>query len=803
MTGEPGEAGPWAVAGGVSSVLSGAARDVVQARDVHGGVHFHASDATAPVPHQLPADVPGFVGRESELERLDATLEGRQIRAFVVAGTAGVGKTALAVRFAHRVSSRFPDGQLFVNLRGHDDGPPLTPSAALEGMLRALGAAPQAIPAQLEERVQLYRSLLAGRRTLVLLDNAATVGQVRSLLPGGPGCLVMVTSRNRLSGLAARDGAYRLGLGRLSGSQSVALLSAATSGHRPGDDPEQLAELARLCAYLPLALRIAAERAASRPWMDLRDLIADLHNESALWDTLSAEGGEEADAVRAVFAWSYRALPPAAAHAFRELGLHPGPHITVLAAAALLSESPARTRGLLDLLVEAHLLEQNSAEHYEFHDLMRAYASSQARAEESEHHRRTALARLATCYLHTADAAARATQSFFPSVLTEPPDPTLEVLAFEDYDSALRWHRAEQANLLALLRAAATAGFDRIVWQMSATLQPLHVADGPLDDWLEMGAIALEATRRLGDRRAEALIHTSLGFGNRAADRLPQAAAHHQAALTVRDELGDRAGAGESAHGLGLVHLQQRELTKARARFEQTLVFARDHDNHAWAAAALCCLAYTAAEEGDLDRAALQAEQALNLHREHGTDPYLQVDPLLLLSRVHREAGRYTAAGTHLAEADAIVARLDHRVLGHAVLLEQADLQYAQGSYTRALDHYCRYFARQSSSGDRLRQTIAFDGIGCTLRALGRLTEAIEFHQSAAEHSRRPSDPWRLAVALCHLAEALQEAGHSDRAKDVRVEADSVLAGFTDPRAAELRRDLRHPGLPAADEACS
>lgn len=243
-----------------------------------------------------------------------------QISTLVVVGTAGVGKTSLAVHWAHHVVDHFPDGQLYVNLHGYDPGPPVSPSDVLDRFLRAFGLAGNSIPADLDSRAALYRSLLAGRRLLVVLDNAATVGQVRPLLPGSAGCLVVVTSRSRLSGLVARDGAYRVTLDILPLAEAVSLLRNFTAEYRTGDTEEDLTELARLCARLPIALRIAAERAVSRPWLPLRGLVAELR-ETNLWDALTAGDDDESTAVHTVFAWSYRALSQAASRIFRLLGL--------------------------------------------------------------------------------------------------------------------------------------------------------------------------------------------------------------------------------------------------------------------------------------------------------------------------------------------------------------------------------------------------------------------------------------------------------------------------------------------------
>ncbi|WP_349876351.1 NB-ARC domain-containing protein [Micromonospora sp. HUAS YX12] len=345
------------------SELSGPA-DLVQARDVYGAVHFHSGNPhpADPPPRQLPGDVRGFVNRVKELRALDRLLGDDAVAAslVVLTGTAGVGKTALALRWAHAVRHRFPDGELYANLRGYDPGQPSRPEQVLDRFLRALGVPASAIPADLEDRETLYRSRLADRRVLVVLDNAATVRQVRPLLPGTSSCLVIVTSRSMLSGLVSRDGGRRLTLRMLAEEDAVTLLQDVTAEYRTGDDAVELAELARLCARLPLALRIAAERAASRPFMPLSELIHDLRDESALWDALTAEDGEEADAVRSVFAWSYRALNTPAARLFRLLGLHPGPDLGTPAAAALAGSPVSQIRQPLDALVGAHLLEQSA-----------------------------------------------------------------------------------------------------------------------------------------------------------------------------------------------------------------------------------------------------------------------------------------------------------------------------------------------------------------------------------------------------------------------------------------------------------
>lgn len=795
----PGEPGGGAERGGVWSDLSGSARDVVQAGRVLGGVHFHGPAPVrmeVPVPRQLPGDVSGFVGRAAELAELDALLHDGDgpdgsVSVALIAGTAGVGKTSLAIRLAHSLSGNFPHGQLFVNLRGYDTGPPLAPASVLERFLRALGVPGPAIPTGLEERAELYRSLLAGKQILVVLDNAATVGQVRPLLPGTAGCLTVVTSRHRLSGLAVRDGARRITLGMLAEQESADLITAATRGYRTGDDPARIAELARLCARLPLALRIAAERAATHPLLDLSELTAQLRDESTLWEALSSPDEEEADAVRTIFAWSYRTLPPPAARLFRLLGLHPGPDFSVQAAAALSGQEVRQVRSLLDLLAGAHLIESTVAERYQFHDLLRAYAIDQAHQEETPEDQRAVLQRIATWYLHTADAASAATQTFYPSVLAPEQSRPAPVVGFHGRQDALAWHQSEQTNLLAVARAAAQAGLDEIAWQLPATLHGIHAARNAFDDWQAMACIGLEAAQRLGDQRAQALMHDTLGIAGKDSRHLAQAAEHHQAALDLRTRIGDQAGVAESANGLGLVHLWRHELADSRTRLEQALAFYQRHGPRLRTGLALHNLAYAAADLGERDQATRSANQALAIYRETEADHYLPASALLILARLAREVGDHTQAEGRLVEATALLESSGSPAMKAALRLEQATLHRAQGHHDQALETYWACETLQRSIGNRTGQAHAYDGIGQTMRALGRLQEAIDFHTMAARILRDPPQPWDLAQTLAHLADALADNDQPDQASNHRAEALTLLAPFSDPQATALRQRLQ------------
>ncbi len=348
------------------------------------------------VPRQLPPGTSDFTGRASQLAQLRTLLVRPNMPAPVIAvinGAAGTGKTALAMRFAHEAADQFPHGQLFVNLHGHTDAEPLPSAEALRRLLRALGS--QEAPDDADEAAAHYRSLLAGRRVLVVADNAGSAGQLRPLLPGAPGCMVLATSRSRLPGLLARSGAVTVTLGPLSQAEAVSLLRKLLGDARVDAEPAAAAQIAAGCAFLPLAVRVAAERAAHRPRLPLAVLAAELAAEHRRLDALSA--GQDGDtAIRSVFSWSYRRLQPAAARMFRLLGLHPGADISIAAAAALADVSAAGAARLLEALAEVHLLEETAPGRYRLHALLRAYAAEQAAQDETPQDRDAAITRMLT-----------------------------------------------------------------------------------------------------------------------------------------------------------------------------------------------------------------------------------------------------------------------------------------------------------------------------------------------------------------------------------------------------------------------
>ncbi len=729
----------------------------------------------------------GFIDRVDELEQLDATLapdSGASV--VVIAGTAGVGKTALILHWAHQHRALFPGGQLYVSLRGYDPGDPVHPMAALERFLAALGVMPGAMPAELEARAGMYRSLLAERRVLVVLDNAATVGQVRPLLPGSEDCLVLVSSRSRLSGLVARDGAQRVVLTVLPEPEAIALVRTTAAGYRMPDQEEQIAELARLCGRLPLALRIAAERAAARPHMPLASLIQDLRDESSLWDALSSEDAEEADGVRTVFAWSYRALPTAPARLFRLLGVHPGSEFSTQAVAALADQSVTEARRLLDVLYGAYVIEQTGPDRYQFHDLLRAYASDQAAQHEDAAHRQAALQRVCTWYLHTLHAATAVLNLGGDLNLTPSSSPPTAPQDFSDPAFAMTWIDAETDNLIASARSAMAGGLDTLAWQTLTLLRRPYTVRHPVDDWSVLGEQALAAAQRAGDPVGQIAALVGLGINHRLAQQLDTAVDCHRRALLIENT--DPRTDMLRRNPLGLALIRTRQFDAAREVFEQVLTSARQAQDPFWAVAALGNLAETYCDAGDLEQADARITEAFACMPQD-YPPDTRAEWLHNQAAIHRERGRTAEAEDAIAQALTIIRGTDLLMEGyleneHGRILLAAD---RPGQALEALAHAASIHRR---TGTRNREAQALDTTGLAYQMLNMPDEARKFHRQAATIHHDLRDNWNHALALTHLADALDSIGENNQARHFRTEALNLIPAYNDLRAIELRQQL-------------
>jgi DNA-binding SARP family transcriptional activator len=578
--------------------------------------------ASVAVPRQLPAPVRHFVGRAAELKALTGMLgdaDGSRLTVPVgaVTGTAGVGKTATAVHWAHQVADRFPDGQLYVDLRGYDPGEPLPVTAALAGFIRALGGTGQDLPAEESERGGLYRSLLSGRSVLVLLDNARSAEQVRPLLPGTPGCAAVVTSRDALAGLVARDGAQRLELGPLPADEAAGLLCTLI-GRRADSDRAATGELAAQCSCLPLALRVAAELAAARSAAPLAGLVSELADERTRLDLLGA-GGDDRTAVRTVLSWSSRHLDHAAARAFRLLGLHPGGDFEPYAVAALTGAGIEEARRLLDTLARAYLVQPTGAGRHGMHGLLRAYAAEQAERHETEPDRRAAITRLLDYYLRTSHAAATILNPARDPLSLAAAQPGVTVAPLGNRDSAINWFEAEHLVLHAAIQQAAAGDLGDLAayaWQLARMLAAFLVLRGYRPESISVMFSALGAAERAGDLIGQAHTLRELGGALLLADRDQDADACLRRALHLCERLGDQIGQARVQLYLSVSHERKGRYPEALSCAEQALGLFRAARHVQGQARALNHVGWYRAHLGEHREAQRICRQSISLHRE-------------------------------------------------------------------------------------------------------------------------------------------------------------------------------------------
>ena len=469
----------------------------------------------AVVPRQLPASVRQFVGRSREMKALAALLDqaggpAGTVPIAVISGPGGVGKTALTVHWAHSVADRFPDGQLFADLHGFDpSGVPVSPADAVRGFLEGFGVPAERIPASPVAQAGLYRTLTAGKRLLIVLDNARDAGQVRPLLPASQGSLVLVTSRSGLTGLVAADGAQMVGLDVLAEDEAVQLLAARLGPERLAASPAAVSSLIRLGAQLPLALAIIAARASASPDTPLAALTAELESEPDQLDVFDT--GEDSTSLRPVLSWSCRHLSAPAARMFRLLSLHPGPDISAPAAASLTASPVHYARRALTELGSAGLISELAPGRYGFHDLLRAYAMGLAREAEDEAARRAAIHRILDHYLHTGAAAATLLRSIVIPLAMAPRQAGVTPEPLADRTEAMSWYQAERRVLVAVTTLAGQSGFDGHAWQIPEVVRNYLYMTGHWQDRETVARLALEAAGRLGDHTALGMAQLAMG----------------------------------------------------------------------------------------------------------------------------------------------------------------------------------------------------------------------------------------------------------------------------------------------------
>ncbi|GIF25513.1 hypothetical protein Ate02nite_82430 [Paractinoplanes tereljensis] len=580
--------------------------------------------STEIIPAQLPSDPSGFTGRDQELTRLDELLAGpdqaaRGVIISAVSGTAGVGKTTLAIRWAHRVRERFPDGQLYVNLRGFGPvGPPLPATEALRGLLDGLGVAPQRIPADLEARAALYRSALAGQRMLILLDNAGDAEQVRPLLPGVPGSVAIVTSRDRLAGLAVADGAQLLLLDVLDAPAARELLARRIGADRVRAEPRAVDDIVRSCARLPLALAIAAARAAANPQFPLTAIAAELREARTRLDVLA--GPDPATDVRGVFSWSYRKLGPDAARLFRLSALHPTPVAGAPALASLAGLPARRVRPALQELVAANLVSEQLPGRYGCHDLLRDYARDLAEEIDSPAEREAATRRLIDHYLQTALSADQCLKASRNLSGRRPTDVTPGAVpeSFGDGVLALAWFSAEQPALRACADLAVAAGLDTKAWWMAWAVLTYLERRWDRRNWVTWQMLAVAAAGRAGDMLLQAVSHYNVGYAHAELGDLGQGRAHLTTALALYRELGNVTGMADVHLNLGIVARREGRYAEALQEGGRALELSRSDGDRVGEARAMNNIGWCYLTMGDNRQALDYCRRAVTVHEAAG-----------------------------------------------------------------------------------------------------------------------------------------------------------------------------------------
>ena len=753
-----------------------------------------ASPAAPLVPAQLPMDVRPFTGRGEQLSDLNRVLLGEggvedATTAIVsaVLGTAGVGKTALAVHWAHRSRESFPDGQLYVDLRGYDPHQPVSAAQALAGFLIALGVPRPEIPLRLEERAARYRTTLDGRRLLVVLDNAASAAQVRHLLPGSPRCRVLITSRDSLSAFVAMHGAHRVVLDALSRTDALQLLRALI-GERIDAERPAAVDLAEQCARLPLALRVAAQLVLSRPTEALASLVAELGDHQRRLDLLDL-GDDPRTAVRAVFSWSYARLADLPARLFRFLGLHPGPDIDAHSAAALADEPVDTVRQALEVLARAHLLNRTAAGRYTMHDLLRAYAAELTDRQDSAAGHRAALTRLLD---HCLAASAAAMDILYPA--ERHLRPAVEhsgtgLPPLRTAEEARAWLTATQPTLVALCSRTTEPGPSGHTVRIATTLHRHYERSGHYTDALTIHTHALRAARSAGDTRGEVEVLACLGAVHRRLGDYDSARQLHDTALVLCRSTDYPAGEARHLTNLGVLLELRGRYRQAAEHHEQAVALFRSAGDAPGEADVLNNLGIVLELLEDFTASAERYEQALELYRaaQHLVGEASALGNLGILTA---RQGNHTAAAGYFERALALFRRLANPAgTGHA-LSNLGNALSALDRHQEAAEHQREALRLFRDTGERYGETGALNGLGEALNGLGQATEALQAHAQALDVAREIDEQEEQARAHLGTAAVLRDTDEPEKAADHLRKALDLYSALNSPRAQDIRKML-------------
>jgi tetratricopeptide (TPR) repeat protein len=677
-----------------------------------------------------------------------------------ISGSGGVGKTALAVHWGYRAQERFPDGQLYVNLRGYASAPPVRPVDALAAFLRALGVPGDQVPADLDRAAALYRSMLADRRVLVVLDNAANADQVLPLLGGGPGCQVLITSRDALGDLVTRHGAHRLSLDVLAEAEAHDLLTRVLGEDRVAAEPRPAAELARLCARLPLALRIAAANLSEQPEHSIAAYAAALKAGNRL-AALTVEGDEQA-AVRAAFGLSYEALPADARRMFRLLGLVPGADLTAPTAAALAGTTTDEARRVLSHLAAVHLVERQSGseDRYSFHDLLRLYAVERALGEDSEADRQAATDRLYRYYLGTVDAAALLLYPGKLRLAVPAPEMTAK---FDDDAAALAWLDAERGNLVAAVEHGAEHGPRPAAWLIADALRGYFSMTIHLTEWRAIAAAGLAAARADGDLRGQAAAQISLADSHRVSSLYREAIEHYTQASTLSRQAGWSDGQATALGNAGTAYWGLGQLATAADHFSRSAAISHEAGQYAFEAVHLGNLSSVYQDMGRLAEAAESQRNVLALQHTVG-HPGDEAIGLASLGGTYHLLGRLDEAADLLTQALTVLRELGNRVHAVDVLRNLAEVHLDAGRDATAEELAQATLSSAQELGVLRFQADALNIIGTVHRRHGRYDQAVGAHRRALGLARDSGDRVVEATSLIGLAATHLLRGEPDEA---------------------------------------
>jgi tetratricopeptide (TPR) repeat protein len=716
-----------------------------------------------PVPRQLPCDAGGFAGRLSSLGVLDSKLVGARVggEAVVVciAGMAGVGKTALAVHWAHRVATEFPDGQFYVDLRGHSRGAPMPAIDALGRFLRALGVPADRVPVEVDEAAALYRSSLAGRRVLVILDNAASSAQVRPLLPGSSTSFVLITSRTWLAGLIV-EGASGVRLGVLPACESAELLSQLIGPDRMAAEPQTATRLADLCAHLPLALRIVAANLAGEPRASISQVVQELAADNRL-DVLQVPGEDRA-AVLAAFDLSYRAMPLEARRMFRLFGVAPGYHFSADAAAALAGVAPREASATLNTLADAHLIEQVAPGRYGLHDLLRLYARQRAVAEDPE--RTAAVQRLYDWYLEAADAAASRLYTGM-NRLDVPASIRAGAPSFTADGDALSWLDVERHNLMAAVVQAADGDWKRSGWLLADAICGYFGFHGSPRESVTIADAAMTAADDLGDVMARGATRMVAAMAYFMVGDLPRAAELGRVAVELNRAAGNRPGEATSLVNLGRILLRMGDLPTAGEQITLGLAVHREDQRPEISVPALSNLLHVYREMGRLADAEATGAEAIANSRGGGPAVWLAI-ALDGAGDVAHEQGRLADAIALYDEALAIFHRGDNRAAEAVARASLAAVSVDLGHIDDASQNAEIAHGLADNEAQHLNTAFVWYQVGSVWARLGRYWDAEQAHQlalSLIEASDRSGERARALVGLSIARLGMGALGEAER----------------------------------------